>query len=130
MKKLLAFAAVVAVVLTIAGCGTRASTRHATDQREPPHNDMVCILRGTLPDTVPVKVLGYIKGSKRSPGKTEEVFTRMADEARKMGATAIVDAKGNQHFNIWVVVRPVGNGTAVKVLDDDFDCLSHGGEFY
>ena len=53
------------------------------------------------------------------------------NEARSVGADAIINLQTAQKFSVLAWARPVGSGLAIK-LDkrDGFDCAGKGGEWH
>jgi uncharacterized protein YbjQ (UPF0145 family) len=70
-----------------------------------------------------------VEGSKEFYGSVSEILPAMADEARRMGADAIVNLTTGQRIGLFAWARPVGSGTAIKIANkSDPNCLSAGGE--
>lgn len=121
--------AAVAVTL-LGGCAARSTTKMARGEvRQAAHSSPVCMLKSPLPTNISYKVIGDVRGGKRWYGSMNEVLPVMADEARGIGADAIINLKTGFDMNAWAWARPVANGTGVK-LDNkaDLDCLKLGGE--
>lgn len=121
--------AVLAIAMT--GCAvTTSSTKLVRGQeRFTPHAEPVCLLRSPLPAGIQHTLVGDVRGGKRTYGSMEEVLSIMGDEARKVGADAIVNLKTRRDANAWSWARPIGNGDGVKLANRaDLDCLKLGGE--
>jgi hypothetical protein len=109
---------------TLAGCATATSTPVSQVQSAHP----ICMFRGAAPAGMNFKVLGTIEGSKEFYGSVNEILPLMADEARKLGADAVVNLETHQRVGLWAWAHPVGTGIAVKIENrPEFNCLALGG---
>lgn len=118
----------VLLAVAVAGCGARASTR--IYQAEPAHNNRICMIPGPAPAGVQHKVMGTITTYMHHYGDTESVLLEMAEEARRMGANAVVGVSSGQRFGwfAWRVVRPLAEGTAVRLQNpEELNCQGAGG---
>jgi len=98
-----------------------------------PHNGPVCLLAGGPPKEVTYDIVGKIVATKRTYGSTDQLTPKMAREARKLGADAIIDLQAEQRFKgplPWRVTAPTGDGTAIKVRADSpkLNCVEAGGK--
>jgi hypothetical protein len=78
----------------------------------------VCILRGSLPTEYTFRELGRIKATQRTYGGVDELSRPIADEARRVGADAIINYDADQRFKgplPWRLRAPTGMGIAVKL---------------
>jgi hypothetical protein len=126
MKKILASA----VCCMLAGCAAR-SGGIVTDktQQITPHAEPVCMLKSPLPSNIRYTIIGQIQGSKKFYGSTTELIPVMAQEARSMGADAVVNLKVAHRVGLFAWAQPVGSGTGVKLANKaDLNCLALGGE--
>lgn len=121
---------VVTLAVVIAGCAARTGTNTGfAEMQAPPHAEPVCMLHSPLPSSIKHKVLGRVESSKQFYGGTSEIVTNMANEARRIGADAVVSMQAGQKMGFFAWARPVGYGMGVK-LDNraDLNCLALGGE--
>lgn len=93
----------------------------------------VCLLAGGLPDGMQVVAIGKVKATKGTYGGTDNLMKPMADEARRVGADAIINLQADQRFKgplPWRYNAPTGAGTAVHFVDQaaPFDCAQQGGQ--
>jgi len=98
----------------------------------PSHNHAVCMLPGLLPAGFQYFEVGRIAATKRTYGGSDQLIGEMANEARKLGADAVVNFHVGQKFKSplpWRVVAPTGSGTAVKLKPESpaIDCAMMGG---
>jgi uncharacterized protein YbjQ (UPF0145 family) len=89
------------------------------------------MLAGGLPDGVNFVEIGRIHATKGTYGERENLMLPMANEARRVGADAIVGLQASERFKgplPWRVTAPTGDGVAVKITGDSaFDCVAGGG---
>jgi hypothetical protein len=123
----------VVLALLLGGCAARSHTKLAGGGIAPsnPHGEPVCLVRAPLPSSIEYTVIGEVKGGKRFYGSFSEVLAVMADEARRVGADAVIALKTETDVNAIAWARPVGNGKAIKLKDkSSFDCKQNGGTLY
>ena len=117
--------------IAIAGCASPSATTVSSNktQAAAAHNQPVCLLKASLPANVRYTVLGPIEGSKEFYGSVSEIIPLMAQEARNIGADAIINMATGQKMGMWAWSRPYGTGTAVKMNNKaDLNCAALGGE--
>lgn len=122
------------IVLTslVAGCAPTSSTKLVSRNQElfARHAEPVCFLRSPLPSDIPYTRIGEIRGGKKTYGSVSEIIPLMAEEARSLGADAVVNLNTGQRMGAWAWARPVGTGVAVKLAKrTDLDCIARGGEW-
>ena len=121
------------VLATLAGCaGVKTKTELLAGKGAPvvSRAGPVCLLVGALPDGVQATPIGRIKATKGTYGETENLMRPIADEARRVGADAVIELQANTRLKSplpWRVAAPTGDGQAVKVLAP-FDCTQAGGK--
>lgn len=128
MKTTMAIAAF-AVIFT--GCAANSSTKIAKGQQKmQPHSEPVCLLRSPLPSDIKYSMIGEVRGGKRTYGSMQEILAVMGDEARSIGADAIINIKTRHDMNAWAWARPIGSGDGIKLENKtSLDCIKLGGEF-
>lgn len=125
------------LVLVLSGCGLKSNTfkvgGHSYTEKREPHSNPVCLLPGALPADLDYTVIGQVRGNRGFFGSFEPVRQVMAEEARSVGADAIANLSMRQKiaFRGIFILRPVGEGTAVKIANPlAFNCLAQGGYVY
>lgn len=115
-------------LVMLAGCAARSSSYvpSGATAAGAAFTGPVCLLQAPLPEGTKHTVMGVVQGSKGWYGSTNELMPVMADEARKLGANAIIKIEAGQRMGVIAVVRPTGSGTAVKT-DPPVDCIALGG---
>jgi len=119
------------VALVLAGCAAKSTTKLVSKTQEsfPRHREPVCMLRSPLPSNIGYTAIGEVRGGKQTYGSINEVLPVMADEAREIGADAIINLQTSHKMGAWAWARPTGSGIGVKLNDkSSFSCASHGGE--
>ena len=88
-----------------------------------------CLFAGEPPAELKYTTLRALKVGKGSYGGVTDILPKMVEEARQMGADAIIHYAGSQRFGFWPwrVVRPVVRGTAIKWNGPQPDCAAVGG---
>lgn len=125
---------VILVAVALVGCaGVRTKTEFARGAQVAARIGPVCLLAGSLPDDVQATRIGRIKATKGTYGETANLMQPIADEARRIGADAVVELQASTRFKSplpWRVAAPTGDGFAVKFADGapNFDCQAHGGQ--
>jgi len=90
----------------------------------------ICFIAGLPSKEITYKVIKRIKYGKGSYGKVDEVTGELADQARVIGADAIINYEGSQRFGFWPwrLVRPIVRGDAIKWNDgQNINCEQLGG---
>lgn len=92
----------------------------------------VCLMAGGLPDGVQFTEIGRIHATKGTYGERENLMLPMANEARRVGADAIINLQADERFKgplPWRFTAPTGDGVAVKIIGPDaaLDCVGRGG---
>jgi uncharacterized protein YbjQ (UPF0145 family) len=123
--------AIVALIvgLALASCGVRSGAILTDASYVPvPHAEPVCLMKSPLPSSIKHRVVGKLEAFKREYGSVEEILVAMANDARKMGAHAVVNQDARQRPGFFAWVRPGGYGTAVR-LDNpaELNCIAAGG---
>jgi uncharacterized protein YbjQ (UPF0145 family) len=118
----------------LAGCatGVKTKTELAKGTTVQSRSGPVCLLAGDLPDGVRATTLGRIKATKGTYGSVDNLTVPMANEARRVGADAIIKMQADQRFKgplPWRYNAPTGDGLAVKLDEGSppLDCAAAGG---
>lgn len=122
----------VAVTLGLLLCGCTRSYGVARADAPPvvAHAEPVCLLKSPMPSAIKHKLIGEVSSSKQFYGGTEAMVVRVANEARKLGADAIVSFQAGHSIGAFAWARPYAFGNAVKVENRaDLNCIALGGEW-
>src|SRR5690349_6671362 len=96
--------------IALAGCARTGTNMGYAEIQAPPHAEPVCLLKSPLPSSIKHKVLGRVESSKQFYGGTEEIIVNIANEARRIGADAVVSLQAGQKIGFIAWARPVGMG--------------------
>ena len=81
-------------------------------------NGPVLVTESTLPAGVPYKVLGSVEADARAGYEhVNALYPLLAGEAKKLGANAVISAKGSHRVTAFSWAAPYVSGIAVKVDD-------------
>ncbi|QJD59751.1 hypothetical protein HG264_12965 [Pseudomonas sp. gcc21] len=115
MKKLLF---VICVTTALGGCASVSSSSVAQVAVSEQTVGPIFIMRTSLPSDVEYEVIGQIKANARTGyDNVESLYPMLAEEARKVGANAIVDVYGGRTVSAFSWAAPFTGGTAVSVED-------------
>ncbi len=98
----------------------------------PAQKKAICLLHGLPPPSASYSVIKKLQVGKGSYGSVSEVLIIVADQARALGADAIIEYTGSQRFGFfpWRMVRPVVRGTAIQWTSTaEVDCVALGGTY-
>ena len=125
----------VLTVAALAGCagGVKTKTELAKGTTLRSRTGPVCLLAGDLPDGVTATTIGRVKATKGSYGSVDNLMLPMANEARRVGADAIIKMQADQRFKgplPWRYNAPTGDGFAVQLTaeSEPLDCVAAGGQ--
>ena len=93
-----------------------------------PHVDF-CFFAGVPPSNVPYSRIKQLHLGKGTYGSARELLGAFTQKARLLGADAIINYSGAQHFGFWPwrMVRPVVKGEAIKWQEPKPECKAIGG---
>lgn len=133
MNKFLLLALVAAVAGCASGVKTKTELVGGRNASVTARNGPVCMLAGGLPDGIQSVAIGKMKATKGTYGAVDNLMLPMADEARRVGADAIINLQAGQRFKgplPWRYNAPTGAGIAVRFVDQamPFDCAASGGQ--
>ena len=104
------------LVLVLSSCGGHTLQSPPASSAPLAATHPVLVVRGKLPSTVQYETVGPIVVRKTSYGSADWALDRLADEARKTGANAVIDVQIS-FAPSWVGwATPHGKGTAVRIL--------------
>lgn len=92
--------------------------------------DEFCLFKASPPDDVKFRTLGEVKHAKGTYGPAKDIVPVLVSKASALGANAIANYSGAQHFGFWPwrLARPIVHGTAITLLGDKpLKCSEIGG---
>lgn len=100
---------------TLASCASVSSSVPTADSGAS-YAGKVLVTQSELPENTSHTVLGTVKANARAGyGGVEKLYPLLADEARALGANAVVGVKGSRRMTMWSWSAPAANGTAVRI---------------
>jgi|SRR5680860_307183 len=108
------------VIASLNGCSSvsSSSTPHvaASEQTSGP----IFITQSALPSEIEYEIVGQVKANARKGyDNVESLYPLLAEEARKIGANAVINAYGGRTVSAFSWASPYTGGTAVKVKNTD-----------
>lgn len=107
--------AVVALATTLGACAATSSSEPAGAVGQA-WQGKVFVTESAVPTNARHQVLGTVRANapaSYSSGTT--LYPMLADEARKLGANAVVDVTGGRRVSMWSWASPFVSGTAVRI---------------
>ncbi len=89
-----------------------------------------CLFKGLPPSEIKFRELGQVKHAKGTYGAAKDIVPTLVAKATGMGANAIANYSGAQHFGFfpWRLARPIVHGTAITLMSDKpLNCKEIGG---
>ena len=119
-RRILTF--VICTLALLGGCASVSSSSApevpASEQTAGP----IFITKTSLPPDIKYKVIGQVKANARKGyDSVESLYPMLAEEARRVGANAVINAYGGRTVAAFSWAAPFTGGTAVKV--EKFDAL-------
>jgi hypothetical protein len=106
-----------AMLLTLTGCSTTASSI-VIGSAGPAWEGPVFISQTAMPEGIEYKVIGTVQADAQvGYDAVVTLYPLLAAEARKIGANAVVNAKGGRRLTAFSWAAAYVIGTAVKVDD-------------
>jgi len=110
-------------IFTVAFLGGCASVSSSSTPYVPLSEQTVgsiFITQSDLPSEIEYEVIGLIKANARQGyDSVESLYPMLADEARKVGANAVIKVYGGKTVSAFSWASPYTGGTAVKVKDTE-----------
>ena len=107
------------LALAISGCSSLSSSTPASGgAAASAYTGKVIVSEGKLPEGSKYKVLGTVEANARAGYSSgSSLYPMLADEARKLGANAVVEVSEGRKVTLLSWAAPVVSGKAVKVED-------------
>ena len=128
MKKII----ILSAMLSLASGLTHGNEDNNISVQSSVSESNICLLSGMPPSDYKYNTIKNIKYGKNGYGSVNTVIPLLVDEARGLGADAIIGYVGGQRFGFWPwqFIRPVVRGVAVTwVAPEKIDCEGIGGTF-
>jgi len=117
-------------VFLLSGCSSVASSSASYVNEEQRARGAIYMTSHAIPDNVGYQVIGKIKANARiGYDDVSSLYPLLSEEARKVGANAVINVKGGRTVSAFSWAAPKVSGTAVKI--DDVNKLSpYGGKVF
>jgi hypothetical protein len=113
-------ATVIAIGFGIAGCSTTSSSTVANATSAPRWSGPILVSPSELPAGTQYKVIGTVQADARSGyDEAKALYPVLAEEARKIGANAVVGVVGRRKVTAFSWSAAYVSGTAVRVENVD-----------
>jgi hypothetical protein len=102
------------------GCSPVSSSTKVSASPVSASEGPVLVSQQGVPTGIEYKVLGTVRAN--FPGgydKAESLYPLLAEEAKKLGANAVVDTKGGRRLTAWSWSAAYVSGTAVRIGDTE-----------
>ena len=107
----------VAVLFALNGCSTTSSST-AIGATGPAWEGPILVSQATIPSNIEYKVIGSVQADARvGYDSAASLYPLLAAEAKKIGANAVVNAKGGRRVTAFSWSAAYVTGIAVKVDD-------------
>jgi len=108
---------VAAMLFAMSGCATRSSST-AVDPSAPAWEGQILVSPAAIPSGIEYKVMGSVQANaKVGYDSAASLYLLLAAEAKKIGANAVVNAKGGRRVTAFSWSAAYVSGIAVKVDD-------------
>lgn len=117
-------------VSILSGCTSTSSSSTAYLPEDKRFVGRVYLVTSQVPEELGYEVIGNIKANARQGyDSVETLYPLLAEEARKVGANAIINVKGGRTVAAFSWAAPFVGGTAIKI-DETENLVKFGGQYY
>jgi hypothetical protein len=121
---------IAAAAIALVGCAATSSSKVDKPGAVSAWSGPVLVSELPAPAGLKYETIGTVKATARAAyDSAPTLYPVLADEARKIGANAVLDAKEGHTASVFSLAAPFVSGTAVKV-DDLGQLKSLDGTFY
>ena len=119
-----------AALVCLAGCASVSSSSAPAVSQENWTTDPVYVTTSTVPADMGYEVIGHVKANARTGyDSVETLYPLLVQEARKVGANAVVGVTGGRSPSAFSWAAPFASGTAIRI--DDVEKLEkYDGKYY
>ncbi|MGP9634883.1 hypothetical protein ACT3R7_17650 [Halomonas sp. AOP43-A1-21] len=119
-----------AVLACLTGCASVSSSSAPAISQENWTTDPVYVTTSTVPTNIGYEVVGHVKANARTGyDSVETLYPLLVQEARKVGANAVVGVKGGRSPSAFSWAAPFTSGTAIRI--DNVEKLEkYDGKYY
>lgn len=107
-------------IVTLGGCGSTSSSTVPQVAVSEQSKGPIFITQAELPSNIEHEIIGTVKANARAGyNSVESLYPMLAEEARKVGANAVIGTYGGRTVSAFSWAAPFTGGTAVKVKHPD-----------
>ncbi len=121
---------IIILSIILSACGTVSSSSAPTVAITEQTNGPIYITTASIPNKIEYVVIGSIKANARSGyDSTESLYPLIANEAKKVGANAVIEVYGGRSVSAFSWSAPYVGGIAIRVKDIE-KLKQYGGQYY
>ncbi len=111
---------VITMLIISTGCSSTSKSNLIAPGVENRWEGPVFVSQTAIPDGIEYKVIGSVEADARAGyGSVDLLYPLLAKEAKKIGANAVMNAKGGRKVTAFSWSAPYVDGIAVKVEDPE-----------
>ncbi|SIS90728.1 hypothetical protein [Neptunomonas antarctica] len=106
------------IVFFLSGCASVSSSSvpHVSESKRV--SGQIYMTTATVPESVGYRVIGHVKANDRQGyGSVQSLYPLLAEEARKVGANAVINVKGGRTVAAFSWAAPFVGGIAIEIDD-------------
>jgi uncharacterized protein YbjQ (UPF0145 family) len=108
------------MVASLAGCASTSSSSASYVPLAEQTVGPIFVTQSDLPADLEYEVIGLIKANARQGyDSAESLYPMLVDEARKVGANAVIKVYGGRTVSAFSWAAPYAGGTAVKISNTE-----------
>lgn len=121
----------VAIGLFLGACSTQSASTVMTQTALPAWTGPVFISQETIPADIKFELVGSVKANARAGyDNVASLYPLLAIEAKKMGANAVINAKGGRRVAAFSWAAAYVDGMAIRVEDPELLKTLPGAAYY
>lgn len=114
----------------VSGCASVASSSAPYVAQSEQTTGQVFVTAQAIPEGAGFSVVGHVKANARQGyDSVESLYPLLAEEAKKVGANAVINVKGGRTVTAFSWSAPFVSGTAVKI-DDPTKLAEYVGQYF
>lgn len=118
------------ILVFLGGCASVSSSSAPVVAEHERTSGPIYLMTSTVPTEIGYEVIGHVKANARAGyDSVESLYPLLAEEARKVGANAVVEVQGGRAPSAFSWAAPFTGGTAIKI--DNVEKLERfNGQYY
>ncbi|MFL0798924.1 MAG: hypothetical protein K6L80_00625 [Agarilytica sp.] len=120
MKNFSLVLSVLFLVSIMSGCASTSSSSIAYLPEEERYVGQVYLVMSPVPEEIGYEIIGHVKANARQGyDRVETLYPLIAEEARKVGANAVINVRGGRTVAAFSWAAPFAGGIAIRIDDPD-----------